>query len=254
MKSMFYVALAACGFCAQATQTIYDQDTKANRVSDYQYGPVAQIMVPNTSSISYIESIVTLSSVEAQCNEAALYNDTTNSKIADLTVSFPAVYGNIPTGFAQAEKSIRLSCTQGNDSFIVHHKVPAAPTITWSSDVVASGWADNSCVGRDCPTYPGYFSDVQYSAQILVNNNADDGTCSTINHVGQAPDLLPGYQHSTPINSNHFAPSGKAIYDANGGYLVTRIICQNAGGTTVGVEVWDINQRNTQREVHFHTI
>ncbi|RJE78428.1 hypothetical protein BGP78_04725 [Pseudoalteromonas sp. MSK9-3] len=234
MKSMLYIALAVNGFTAYATQTIYDQDTKANRVSVYQYGPVAQIMVPNTSSISYIESIVTLSSVQAQCHQAALYNDITNSKVADLTVSFPAVYGNIPIRSAEAEKPIRLSCTRGNDSFIVHHKVPAAPTITWSSDVIASDWADNSCVRRDCPTYPGYFSDVQYSAQILVNNNANDGTCSTINHVGQTPDLLPDYLHSTPIQSNHFSPSGKAIYDANGEYLVTRIVCKNAGGTRVG--------------------
>ncbi|WP_283235230.1 hypothetical protein [Pseudoalteromonas citrea] len=37
MKSMLYIALAVNGFTAYATQTIYDQDTQANRVSVYQY-------------------------------------------------------------------------------------------------------------------------------------------------------------------------------------------------------------------------
>ena len=248
MKKITLLAMAFFGFSAQATQTIYDQDSQANHITSYSFGPVARVQV-NTSTADYIEALVIVASSDVSCQQAALYNDRQDTKIVDLDARSPVFTGALPRGNEAFEKSIRIHCTQGDETFVVHHKVPAAPQIIWNSTVTAENWI-YPC-GDHC--YYGYFDDVEYSSQIFIDNRTDDGICYSNNYLGETPDLLLGYQESTPLHSDHFSTVGEAIYNANASVMVNEVICKNAGGTTRALEVWIIKKNTIEREFHTHS-
>ena len=243
MKYLSSVFVAACVSNSALAGVIYDQDSQSNRVSTYTHGPVSKVEVV-TSNSRYFQGFYETQGVGAECSHVAIFDDVAGYKIGDLNISDVAFYGEVPEGNIHNAKSLRLTCQVDGVDYVVHHKVPGAPKVTLESNIVASQW--QPIFGRT----PGHYKDVQYSASVFIDNQADDGQCYVADQVGKMPKALPLHPEVIQFNTNHFTMDGAAYYDAYRPFLVKMIFCSNAGGTTILGDEWTFSQSQEGKISH----
>ncbi|MDK1288184.1 hypothetical protein [Pseudoalteromonas umbrosa] len=219
-----------------AFETIYDADSNAGKTTQYPYGPVKSVMVQTTSSHYFTAFFDT--AAHASCNAAALYNELSGAVIAPLTVADNrVVFGAVEHGNETVAKVIKLTCHDDERSYLVHHKVPAAPTINYDRSLQLDNWTDAGS------RYPGYFQSVTLTAQLSVNTHAPDGECHVVEFGNSdVPGLFNGQMHINNLHSDVFNQTGKVLYDAYSSSMTYAIRCSNSGGSTMLFDDWKINQ------------
>lgn len=229
-------------FNAHALETIYDADSNAGKVTQYPYGPVHSILMQSTSSHYFTAFFDT--SNQATCSEAALFDEISGAFLTQLTVADnKVIYGAVEQGNETVAKVIKLTCHDDNRSYLVHHKVPAAPSIHLDRTLLFDNWKEE---GR----YPGYYQSVTMDTQLSVNTFAPDGECRVVKFGnGSVPGLFNGQTSVINIHSDVFTHSGKALYDAYSSSLTYAIRCTNSGGTTMLFDEWRITQDTQQGEL-----
>ncbi|TQF68003.1 hypothetical protein [Pseudoalteromonas luteoviolacea] len=216
-----------------ALEPIYDADSSAGRTTQYSYGPVTSVSV-QTSSAHYLAAFISTSD-QASCTSAALYDEAGTTLVAQLQVSDnKAVYGNVEAGFETVSKVLKLTCHDQNRSFIVHHKVPSAPSIHYERVLEAANWQAPG------DRTPGFYADVTIVPQLAINTYAADGLCSIVEFNTAGPKLFNGESQLANIHSDFFSHRAKTGYDAYSSSLVYGIKCSNAGGTTLLVDEWSV--------------
>ncbi|KID56017.1 hypothetical protein JF50_17020 [Pseudoalteromonas luteoviolacea] len=243
MKVIYALAAGVLAtFNTHALETIYDADSNAGKVTQYQYGPVHSILMQSTSS-HYFTAFFDTSS-QATCSEAALFDEISGALLTQLTVADnKVIYGAVEQGNETSAKVIKLTCHDDNRSYLVHHKVPAAPAIHLDRTLLFDNWKEG---GR----YPGYYQSVTMDTQLSVNTFAPDGECRVVKFGnGGVPGLFNGQTSVSNIHSDVFTHSGKALYDAYSSSLTYAIRCTNSGGTTMLFDEWRITQDTQQGEL-----
>ncbi|MDK2596055.1 hypothetical protein [Pseudoalteromonas obscura] len=220
-----------------ALEPIYDADSNSGRTTQYNHGPVKSVMV-QTSSAHYFAAYLTLND-QASCADAGLYNEAGNKLIAQLNVADnKSVSGPVAEGHETLAKVLKVTCYDAEgSSYSVHHKVPAAPAITYDRAMQFDNW--NVGGGR----VPGYFESVHLTTQLSVNTFAPDGQCSILRFPnGDVPALFNGKFSVENVHSNFYSHGGKVAYDAYSSSLTYAIKCVNAGGMTMLFDEWTINE------------
>lgn len=248
MKRTCLLAITAMCFSTQAAQTIYDEDTKAERTTIYSSGPVQQMTTLSSSAYSMQIHYTTKDYVS--CPQAAVYDEATDQLISDFYASNQVITGSIPPGLEKTEKSLRLNCEYTNgEKYTIHHKIPAVPNIQWESQLTPENLVPASAYN------PSYYQELNYDSQVLFNNHVGDGECVAGNNVGTTPLLLGDSNRVTNRVSDYFVTSGQAYYqDIRTPYLVSELICKTAGGTTRAVEIWTINENTKEKAVREFSI
>ncbi|OCQ21398.1 hypothetical protein A7985_12340 [Pseudoalteromonas luteoviolacea] len=227
---------------ANALESIYDADSNAGRTTQFNYGPVSSVSV-QTSSSHYLAAYITTRD-QATCTSAAIYDEGGANLVSQLQVSDnKAVYGAIDAGYEALSKVLKLTCHDHNGSYLVHHKVPAAPSISYERTLDVANW-----VAAGDRT-PGYFADVTISPQLAINTYAADGLCNIVEFNAAGPKLFNGEAQVNNIHSNFFSQRAKTGYDAYSSTLVYGIKCSNAGGTTLLVDEWRVTELNQSGQV-----
>ncbi|AOT10884.1 hypothetical protein [Pseudoalteromonas luteoviolacea] len=229
-------------FNAHALETIYDADSNAGKLTQYQYGPVQSILMQSASS-HYFTAFFDAAN-QATCTEAALFDEISGTLLTHLTVADnKVIFGAVEQGKETSAKVIKLTCHDNNRSYLVHHKVPAAPSINFDRTLQFDNWQDG---GR----YPGYYQSVTMDIQLSVNTSAPDGECRLVKFGnGDVPGVFNGQVSVRNIHSDVFTHSGKALYDAFSSSLTYAIRCENSGGTTMLFDEWRITQDVQQGEL-----
>ncbi|WP_440053491.1 hypothetical protein ACSLBF_11270 [Pseudoalteromonas sp. T1lg65] len=224
---------AVVAMSAQSHENIYDTDSEPGISTQYTQGPISKVLIQSRSALN-ISALFFVTDPDTQCTKARVINENTWQPLAELTIhSNTALSGTLPSGYESAPKSLQITCHSENETYTVHHKIPAAPQITWDSEVEVSDWVDGN--------HAGYYNNIDYTSTAFIDNKAPDGECFFTKHVGATPNIIET-KNELPFSSEYFSTSGSAL---GGGehayiYLVSRIICQNAGGVTVAVEAWDL--------------
>ncbi|KZN43781.1 hypothetical protein [Pseudoalteromonas luteoviolacea] len=220
---------------AYALEPIYDADSNAGRTTQYSYGPVSSVSV-QTSSAHYLAAFITTNG-QSSCTSAALYDEAGATLIAQLKVSDnKAVYGGVDAGFETLPKVLKLTCHDSNRSFLVHHKVPAAPSINYERALEFANWQPSG------NRAPGYFADVTVEPQLAIDTYAADGQCSIVEFNASGPKLFNGAAQVSGIHSDFFSQSAQTDYHAYSASLIYGIKCSNAGGTTLLVDEWSVSE------------
>ncbi|MCF2857700.1 hypothetical protein L1286_09475 [Pseudoalteromonas sp. SMS1] len=234
MKPVHFLAASvmfAGNVCA--LEPIYDADSSAGRTTQYSHGPVNSVSV-QTSSAHYIAAFISTNG-QASCTSAALFEEAGTTLIAQLQVSEnKAVYGGVDAGFEALPKVLKLTCHDSERSFLVHHKVPAAPTIHYERTLKFANWqpAGNRS--------PGYFAHVTVAPQLAINTSVADGQCHIVEFNATGPKLFNGAAQISGIHSDYFSQSTQTDYHAYSASLIYGIKCSNAGGTTLLVDEWHV--------------
>ncbi|TQF71141.1 hypothetical protein [Pseudoalteromonas luteoviolacea] len=224
---------AVVSMSAVSNEVIYDTDAQAGISTQFTYGPISEVQVQSRSAL-HLSARFFVTDADVNCSNAQVINENTWQVLAELPVQGnTAITGSLPGGFESMPKSLQITCYSDSKTYTVHHKIPAAPTINWESQVAVSGWVNGS--------HAGYYENINYVSAAFVNNNAPDGQCTFSNLVGQAPNVIESKQ-GLAFNSAHFSTEGVALADGQYvyRYVVSEIICKNAGGTTRAVEAWDL--------------
>ncbi|WP_440056290.1 hypothetical protein ACSLBF_19470 (plasmid) [Pseudoalteromonas sp. T1lg65] len=245
-KLAFTLAVGFASFAATATQTIYDTDGNAGRVTNYDNAAVDALVTQSSSA--YDLSIYTPHFTNpAPCQAAGVYDVLSQELITTLNVSGKTLWGQLPKGYENRAKYVEATCTdeQGNRQAL-RHNLAAAPQLAFTSTINVSNWVDSDGFG------PGYFQDVTYQGQLNVDNGEPGGFCQSTSLVGQSPKLL-NERHNTGFYSDVVSAQGEAKYSARSGVLVNEVICKSTGGTTRAVEVWYISENQQNREITVET-
>lgn len=244
MKTILPLALFAISSSTFALEVIYDEDAAAGVTSKYTHGPINEVIM-NTRSTQYIEARYILDAKDNLCTKATLLDEQTWNVIAQLQIIDNAVAtGSVPEGYETKDKSLQLDCSAGEKEYSVHHKIPAAPKITWDASVNVSDWTDGGFK-------PGYYNDIDYTSNVGIDNNAPDGRCF-FETMGQSstPNVIKDKNNLVPFSYEQFNVQGKA---EGSEYLVSQIVCRNAGGITRATELWDLGSPSShepKRDFH----
>ena len=233
IKQLSLLSALVC-MSANAAENIYDADAQAGANTQYTQGPISEVLIQSRSAKN-IAGRFFVSDPNAQCTSAQVINEHTWQPLVQLTVKDnTALYGEIPVGHESAPKSLQITCTSENNTYTVHHKIPAAPQINWEAAVKVSNWVSGS--------HAGYYENIDYTSTVFINNNAPDGQCFFTKLVGDTPNVIESTQDLSSFESEQISTAGPAL--GGGGlaytYLVSQIICKNAGGVSVAVEDWDL--------------
>ncbi|KZN69771.1 hypothetical protein [Pseudoalteromonas luteoviolacea] len=227
---------------AYALESIYDADSSAGRTTQFNYGPVSSVSV-QTSSSHYLAAYVTTRN-QATCTSAALYDEAGTNLVSQLQISDnKAVFGSIDMGYETLPKVLKLTCYDNNHSYLVHHKVPAAPSINYERTLDVANWV--SAGDRT----PGYYADVTLSPQLAINTFVADGLCNVVEFNAVGPKLFNGESQVNNIHSDFYSQHAKTGYDAYSSTLVYGIKCSNAGGTTLLVDEWRVTESNQSGQI-----
>ncbi|MDK1285937.1 hypothetical protein [Pseudoalteromonas umbrosa] len=233
MTNKIALICAMASMSAVSDEVIYDTDSQAGSNTYYAQGPISEVEVQSRSA-SYLSARFFVSGADVNCPKAQVINENTWQVLAELPVQGnTAITGTLPSGFESTPKSLQITCHSDSKTYSVYHKIPAAPGINWESQITVSNWVNGS--------HAGYYANINYVSAAFVNNNAPDGLCTFSNLVGQTPSVIESKQ-GVAFNSAHFTTEGTALADGQYvyRYVVSEIICKNAGGTTRAVEAWDL--------------
>lgn len=233
IKKLSLLSAVVC-MSANATENIYDADMQAGASTQYAQGPISEVLIQSRSAL-HIAARFFVTDPNAQCTRAQVINENTWQPLAELTVQDnTALNGELPVGYETVPKSLQITCHSENETYTVHHKIPAAPQINWDARVEVSNWVNGS--------HAGYYENIDYTSTAFINNNAPDGQCFFTKLVGDTPNVIETKKDLSSFNSEYFSTAGPALGDGTLAYryLVSQIICKNAGGVTVAVEAWDL--------------
>ncbi len=226
---------------------VYDTDG-LGRDTHYDHGPVTSITTSSYSARKF-SLFIFRQDFTSSCSYANVFDIDTGARIADGPITAADIKTTTMTlnlDFSDADlqknKVIRLNCEDAEGNMIgVEHKVPGAPTVEWTSSLTPTGtWIPAAgCARAHCNPGFGHFTELNYIATIIVNNNTDEGYCQVSQERGASIGLFHGKHDRTNFYSDYFS-TDTIINAYEPPVILQRISCQNSGGTTNVTQVWEI--------------
>ncbi|KZN62019.1 hypothetical protein N473_20975 [Pseudoalteromonas luteoviolacea CPMOR-1] len=190
------------------------------------------------------------------CSTGAVYDEVSGEFIANVGIG-PAghntshidrvvLQGYFSEAQLQRTRVLSLSCeSELGESYVVKHKIPAVPKITWDASLTGVGpWQTPDCSGQaqHCGG-AGWYDQVSYTSSVLVNNGTEDGYCTSQINDGLVSKVFSGNDMTPLFHTNHFALN-EEVYNFNGRAFRQTVSCHNPAGTTEHQTVWEVTGEN----------
>ncbi|MBD1583758.1 hypothetical protein [Pseudoalteromonas sp. S16_S37] len=216
------------------------------RVTEYNEGPIATSVI--TSEFAHELNVYLHPRSEGDyCSYANVYAHSTGEHIAHANISnVPAqvsiqqATAQIPEQYLTENKKLRASCTTSKgEEYEVLVNIPGAPIIQWQVDVEPKG----HFVHR--PNTYGYHSAYKVNSHLRINNQSNDGRCTTLSNRGVELNLFHNEGRFGPFHSDVFLAHTTVDNSQAGQPVLYQMIeCENAAGKTLAVKVFSLTNPN----------
>ncbi|KZN39802.1 hypothetical protein N474_17630 [Pseudoalteromonas luteoviolacea CPMOR-2] len=248
---------------AVASVTVEDLDGY-NRESKYTAGVVNRIVTDSLHARTFNGWLFRNDAYD-KCETGVVYDEITGQVIAPVgttpggaqayTVDSIFLQGNFTDEQLQRTRVLAMNCESASgEQFVVKHKIPALPKITWDAQLVGVGpWNKPDCSGpaQHCGG-AGWYNEVSYTSSLHINNGTKDGYCTATAGEGSYSKVFNGYDSTPLFHTNHFAVSD-VLYKSNSRIFRQEVSCNNPAGTTERLTVWEITGENDINLVVDHT-
>ncbi len=224
------------------TSNIYDTDG-TNRQSNLSTGPVSSLITAS-SAARELTVYVHRENINSSCHHGTVYDQNSGETITSVNIAsagamplIDKVDALLPDSALNTVKVLKLTCTdENNDTFAIHHKIPAAPQITWNATVEPTG----EFVYQN-QSY-NYHNEIRYSGIINVNNQTTEGYCYSSADRGVPLYLFHGNNGKGDFHSDVFVAD--RTFTNTAPVLYQSVTCVNPAGRTRILKVWELTEEN----------